>query len=311
MRATSLVVLVGATGSGKTALALKAAARFSGRLELVSLDSRQIYRGLDIGTGKPTAEERERLPHHLIDLIDPDESYDAGRYRRAVEELLPRLWQRGVTPIIVGGAGFYLRALQEGFFELPADPEGLEGLRRQWKELDSAELRHRLEEVDPESAARLHPNDRYRMERALEIHALSGRSMSEWSRSFTPRPVLDLELKVFHLQWPRWTLHARIARRAETWLRQGWIEETQRLLDEGWAPDCPGLGILGYREIVAHLSGSLPRRELEERVVVATRRYARRQETWFRKLAVELRATGEDPSFLDSLLRALEAATPS
>ncbi len=310
MRASSLVVLVGATGSGKTGLALQLAERFDGALELVSLDSRQIYRGLDLGTGKPTPSERERLPHHLIDLIDPDQRFDAGRYRRAVEELLPRLWDRGVTPIVVGGAGFYLRALEEGFFDLPRNDALLAQLRRQWQRLPKEELRRRLLEVDPQSAERLHPNDRYRMERALEIHALTGRSMSEQARDFTPRPVLDLRLRVFHLQWPRWTLHARIARRAEAWLDGGWIEETRGLLAQGWSPDSPGLRILGYREIVDHLAGRIDRRALEERVVIETRRYARRQETWFRKHPVELRATGEDPALVEQILRALEASRP-
>jgi tRNA dimethylallyltransferase len=310
-RPDSLVVLVGATATGKTELALSLVDRFEGSLELVSLDSRQIYRELEIGTGKPDARERERLPHHLIDLIDPDETYDAGRYRGAVEELLPRLWERGVTPLLVGGAGFYLRALAQGFFDLPEDPEKLARLREEFRALDLEELRSRLAQVDPASARRLHPNDRYRIERALEIHGLSGRSMSELSAEFTARPVLGLRMEIHHLQQPRWQLHGRIARRARAWLEGGWIEETQALLEAGWAPDSPGLSILGYREIVEHLCepGSMPR--LEERVVFATRQYARQQEIWFRKLEVMLRATRENPQLGDSLLAALERSRPA
>jgi len=307
----SLVVLVGATATGKTRLALEVAREFEAPLELISLDSRQIYRGLDLGTGKPSLEERQELPHHLVDIIDPDERFDAGRYRRRVEELLPGLFARKVTPIVVGGAGFYLRALQEGFFDLPEDPELLAELRREWKQLSGEELSRRLHEVDPERAAQLHPNDRYRLERALEIHALSGKSMSELAREFRPSPVVGLKLRVFHLQETRWKLHAKIASRAEQWLHGGWIEETRELLQKGWGRDSPGLSILGYREIVSFLENPGPSEELFERVLVSTRRYARQQEIWFRKTEVELRATPENPALKSQLLKALRESASS
>ncbi len=310
-RPRSLVVLVGATASGKTHLALSLVDRFPGELELVSLDSRQIYRELQLGTGKPRPEECARLPHHLIDLIDPDESFDGGRYRRAVELLLPEIWKRGVTPIVVGGAGFYLRALSEGFFDLPEDPERLGAIRSELRDLELEELRARGGQQEHGTAQRLEPNDRYRIGRPVENHAGSGRSMTELSAEFEPEPVLGVELILHHLQLPRWQLHGRIARRARAWLDGPWIEETKALLEAGWAPDSPGLRILGYREIVAHLQESSSRAELEEKVLAATRQYARQQEIWFRKLSVALRATGENPRLGESLVHALERSRPT
>lgn len=310
-RPQRLVVLVGPTASGKTELALSLVDRFEGVLELVSLDSRQIYRRLEVGTGKPDLTEQQRLPHHLIDLIDLDQTYDAGRYRSAVEELLPELWERGVTPLVVGGAGFYLRALAQGFFDLPEDPEALARIRGELAGLELDELRVRLAACDPQSSQRLHPNDRYRIERALEIYALSGRSMSELTAEFRPRPILGLELEIHHLQLPRWQLHGRIARRTKTWLDGDWIDETKSLLAEGWAPDSPGLSILGYREIVEQLRDPGPLARLEERIVFATRQYARQQEIWFRKLSVVLRATRENPQMAAGLLSALERSRPT
>jgi tRNA dimethylallyltransferase len=302
------LALVGPTASGKTALAIEAARRVGTAVEIVSLDSRQLYRRLDVGTGKPTAAERAAAVHHLVDCIDPDETFDAGRYRRAVEALLPELWARGVAPLLVGGAGFYLKALTEGFHDLPDDPQALADARAEHGALSLEELRARLEAIDPASAERIHENDRYRTERALELHRLTGRTPTELAATFQPRPVHGCQVQVWHLSPPRDVLHRRIAARAARWLKGAWQDEVQGLLDEGLAEDCPGLSILGYREVVGFLRGRLHADALQERVVTATRQYARQQEIWFRKVDAMWRGPLDDRQGLRQLVERLGAA---
>jgi tRNA dimethylallyltransferase len=308
MNSRRLVALVGPTAAGKTALAVEAVEACSFPVEIVSLDSRQIYRQLDVGTGKPTAEERRRAPHHLVDVLDPVDTFDAGRYRREVDGLVPQLWNRGVTPLLVGGSGFYLRALREGFHDLPDEPEKLAGVRREHAAQSLAELRRQLEVTDAPSAARIHPHDRYRTERALEILALTGRRASELEAEFRARPLHDCAFDVVHVTWPRDRLHDRIERRARAWLSGAWQTEVEALLAAGLAADSPGLSILGYREVVAHLRGDLTAAQTEERVIVATRRYARQQEIWFRKSGASWRGEPEDAAALAALTELLERA---
>jgi tRNA dimethylallyltransferase len=302
-----LPVLVGPTGSGKTDLALRAAALSSFPVEVIGLDSRQIYRQLEVGTAKPTQEERARLPHHCVDFLDIDESYDAGRYRARVERTLPRLWERGVVPLVVGGAGFYLRALREGFLELPESGTQLAVLRAAMEAESLEALRERLAILDPPSAARIHPNDRYRISRALEIQELSGEPLSQHEKHFEPRAVCGVEFAIVHLSPPRPLLHERIERRAHAWLNGPWQAEVAALLAAGREATAPGLSVLGYPEVLASLRNELDDAQLLERVVIATRRYARQQETWFRKeVCVERAADGAE--LVEPLVALLRAA---
>ena len=305
--ARPLVVLVGPTASGKTELALRCAQRLDFRVEIVGLDSRQLYRQLAVGTAKPTPAQRSLVAHHLVDCIDLDEEYDAARYRAEVEALLPRLWQREVVPLIVGGAGFYLRALSQGFHALEADADRLAKLRTELAAQEPQELRRRLGEVDPQSAARLHPNDIYRISRALELHALTGRPASQLEAEFEPRPVLGCELWIHHLTLPRRVLHQRIFDRTAHWLAGEWQDEIRALLAAGWPESARGLRVLGYPEVLAMLHGEITPDATFERIVVATRRYARQQETWFRKCEAHARG-GEIESALVAALRAAAGA---
>jgi tRNA dimethylallyltransferase len=305
--ARPLVVLVGATASGKTELALQCARDFDRPLEIVGLDSRQLYRQLAVGTAKPTAQQRALVPHHLIDCIDLDAEFDAARYRAAVETLLPQLWRRGVVPLVVGGAGFYLRALSQGFHALESKPHELAQVRAELAALPADVLRERLRGIDPGFAERLHANDRYRIARALELHFLTGRRPSQLEAEFRPSPVLGCELWIHHLTLPRRLLHERIAARTAAWLNGAWQREVEELLAAGWSPSLPGLRVLGYPQVIALLRGELDAAQAHQRIVVASRRYARQQETWFRKC--EVRARGD--AIATALVTSLRAAAGS
>lgn len=277
-------------------------------IEVVSLDSRQLYRRLDVGTGKPTAAERARLPHHLLDLIEPEQTFTAGRYRREVEAVLPCLWARGVIPLLVGGAGFYLRALSHGLVDIEDDPERLAVVRGRLAQRPIEELRLHLRQVDPGSASRLHPNDRYRIQRALEILELTGRSLSDWSASFVPAPVCGVQLRMVHLSPPRAELHRRISERTAAWVASGWREEVDALLQQGTPESAPGLRILGYSEVVLWATGRTEAARAQERIVERTRQYARQQEIWFRKLPAVARGDSGDASLRATLASELDAA---
>jgi tRNA dimethylallyltransferase len=308
-------VIVGPTAVGKTAL-ITALAR-EHPIEIISLDSRQLYRGLRIGTAQPTADELAICPHHLVDFLPPEETYDAARYRRDFCRVYEEITARGGKPVVVGGAGLYLTAIREGFFDLGAAVRPLDEVRAELAPLDDAEIRARLHASDPGAWHRIHANDRYRSQRALEIGLVAGRPMSELSAHQHPRPALDLDFRVFVLERPVAELDARIAARTRAMLAGGWLEETRELLRQH-DPDCPGLASIGYREIVAHVRGGaatdglapaqVEMARVEEAIVRVTRQYAKRQRTWFRKVETEGRARPDDPALALTLSRVLAAA---
>lgn len=284
-------VIVGPTAVGKTALITRLAEQAP--LEVISLDSRQIYHGLRIGTAQPTPAELAVCPHHLIDFVSPREKYDAMRFRRDFERIHGEITARGGIPVLAGGAGMYLTALREGFLEIPGnDPQRLAEIRAGHETMSDEEVRQRLRGVDPASAARLHRNDRYRITRALEIFELSGRTMTELTAAQKPQPALGLEFPTFVLERPVRELDARIAQRTDQMLDAGWIQETEAVLAEH-PYDCPGLASIGYREIVRMLRGELAREDLAASIVRVTRQYAKRQRTWFRKAKAVRRARPE------------------
>lgn len=306
-------VICGPTAVGKTAL-ITALAR-EHPLEIISLDSRQVYRGLRIGTAQPTPDELAVCPHHLVDFLPPEETYDAARYRRDFCRAYAEITARGGVPVVVGGAGLYLTAIREGFVDLGHPARPLAEVRAELDLLDDAEIRRRLHAGDPAAWARIHANDRYRSQRALEIGQVAGRPLSELSAAQAPDPALGLDFRVFVLERPVSELDARIAARTRAMLAGGWIEETRDLL-RAHDLECPGLASIGYREIVAHLRGELAPAQvelvhLEEAIVRVTRQYAKRQRTWFRKVDAAGRGSPDDPGLAAAISAVLEGSAPA
>jgi tRNA dimethylallyltransferase len=267
--------LLGPTAVGKTAVALALAAHWP--LEIISADSRQVYRRLDIGTAKPTRKERARVPHHGLDLVDPGVRYSAGHFARDAERWLVDIRGRGRMPVVVGGTGLYVRALAEGLFQEPAlEPGRRRALDAFTARLEPLELLRWAGRLDPGFRG----GGRQRAARAIEVALLTGRPLSYWQEAARARGALDPWYIV--LTVPRPVLHQRIARRAAEMVQRGLIEEVASVLAEGHPPTAPGLDGIGVREAVDYLHGRRPRGLVAEAIAVSTRQYAKRQQTWFR-----------------------------
>lgn len=278
-RRPATIVLLGPTAAGKSEIALHLAPLVGG--EIVGADSRQIYRGLVIGTAAPSDEERARVPHHLASFLPPDEIYSAGRFARDAKQVMADVAARGAIPIVVGGSGLYLRALLQGLFEGPGRDESLRAefaRRLEGEGLDS--LREELGRVDPASLAKIFPGDSVRVIRALEVFRLTGIPISELRRTSARAPIAA---RRYGIRWGRAPLALRIADRVADQLRRGFLEETRALVAQDLPPRAPGLHTLGYRELAAHLAGTLSLEEAVETIALRTRQLAKRQETWFRR----------------------------
>lgn len=268
-------MLVGPTAVGKTAVAMALAAHWP--LEIISADSRQIYRRLDIGTAKPTRKERARAPHHGLDLVDPGTRYSAGRFARDSVQWLSEIRHRGNLPVVVGGTGLYVRALAEGLFaEPPLDAGKRRSLDAWTARLEAIELIRWAARLDPGFRG----GGRQRAARAIEVALLSGHPLSYWQQAARAQGSMDPWYIV--LTAPRPVLHQRIARRAEEMVRRGVIEEVAAVLAEGHGPHTPGLDGIGIREAVEYLHGLRARGSVAEAIATGTRQYAKRQQTWFR-----------------------------
>lgn len=311
-----LLVVFGPTGAGKSRLAL-ALAEASGR-ELVSADSVQVYRGLDIGSAKPTPAERARVPHHGLDLFDPREQSDAARWVAAVEPAIARLTAERRPPIVCGGTGLYVRALLVGLADIPAVPDAVRAdVRARMADEGPERLHAELMRVDPATAGRLDPADRQRIARALEVLAATGTPLSTFLARTPTEP--RHAARVVALVPTSQGLHARIAARAEAMVAAGLVEEVAALLAAGVPPDAPGFHSLGYREVVAairahpHGLGGLGKKEraaLAEAVARGHRQYAKRQLVWLRGSGMRgLEVTTLDPDAPETLARMGELVT--
>lgn len=273
------VAVVAPTASGKSVLGMALAERFHG--EILTCDALQVYRNMDIGTAKPTAEERERIVHHMLDLREPCDDFSAGDYLRLGREALNLIRARGRIPFVVGGSGFYLRALIQGLFEGPPRAEALRTrMRRIIARRGPKSIHAALRRVDPETAARLAPADAERNIRAYEIYLLTGRTMSWWQNQ-PKNELLQFRWLKLGIRWPRPQLYARIDRRVEEMFRQGFVGEVQTLIAR-FPRDCHAFKAIGYRQIVGHLEGKWNLEHAIADTQRESRRYAKRQLTWFR-----------------------------
>ncbi len=269
--------MVGPTGIGKSEVAAEIARRVSA--EIVAVDSMQVYRGMDLGTGKPDPVSRREIPHHGIDLADPEEEFDVARYVRWVRPVLEEIRLRGRLPLLVAGSGLYLRGLLDGLCQAPGkDPYLREQLLWQGREKGAPFLHEKLKPVDPKAAAKIHPNDLRRIVRALEVFQVSGRPISQWQEE-TTRP-LDGEKHLIGLTCGRQRLYEGIDRRIDGWLAAGWLEEARRLKRRDLSRTAREA--LGYRELFAHLEGQIGWEPTVTLIKRNTRQYAKRQWSWFR-----------------------------
>jgi tRNA dimethylallyltransferase len=298
---SKVIVICGPTGIGKTSLSLSLAKAFNGCI--VGADSMQIYRYMDIGTAKPDFEELSVVPHYLIDVADPDEDFDAARYATDGRVAVSEICDRGFVPFIVGGTGFYLKAILHGLFSAsPVDPEIRRKIQADLQLHDRDWLYDRLSSCDPEAASRIHPNDTYRVIRALEIFEITGCPLSEYQKQhgFMDNPFETLKIC---LHMDRAILYERINQRVDLMIDAGLLEEVKSLLEKGYPGDLKSMQSIGYRHMVEYLEG---KRTWDETIFTLkrdTRRFAKRQLTWFRKDSEMIWKSPEDTDEINEMVR--------
>lgn len=305
------VLLLGPTASGKSAIAMQIARRMP--VEIISVDSALVYRGMDIGTAKPDAQDLQAVPHHLIDLLDPAQAYSAARFASDARQLIAQIRARGRLPLLVGGTMLYARALIDGMHDLPgADPAVRARLDAEAARLGWPAMHARLAALDPSTATRLAPNDAQRVQRALEIIELTGVPMS---RLIAGAPVgTDAQdFRVIALEpSDRAVLHARIAHRFDQMLAAGLLDEVRRLRARGDLHlGLPSMRCVGYRQAWEHLDGGVDRTEMIERARAATRQLAKRQLTWLRAMPQRRVVDCLAPDALEAVLRLIEDGSPA
>ena len=270
-----LLVLLGPTASGKTALSIEIAEKFNG--EIISADSRQVYKYMDIGTDKISKEKRKGIPHYLIDIIEPTERFTVADFKKTAEAVIDEILKRGKLPMLVGGTGLYLRSITQNFMIPPENPSVRKKLLEELETRGGAELYKKLQNLDPFNAAKIHPNSIPYVIRALEIFMTTGKPKRD---SKLPARYSCLQIGLFA---PREILFERIHKRINEQMKRGLVEETQKLLDMGYRKNLPCMKSLGYKEMVAYLSGEISLNEAVEMLKQNTRNFAKRQMTWFKK----------------------------
>ena len=298
----SLIVIAGPTGVGKSRVALDLAERIGG--EIVSADSRQVYRQMDIGTAKPLPEERCRVPHHLIDVVDPDQEFTLAHYRDLATAAIKDILARGRIPLLVGGTGLYIRAVTEGLAvpAVPPDPEYRALLEQRASTEGGGTLHRELGAVDPEAAASIEPKNVRRVIRALEVYRATGRPFSAQQESIPP----PFELQKIGLTCNRELLYGRIDQRVDAMMEVGLLNEVQRLVARGYGWDLPAMSGIGYRQLGQHLRGEMDLPSAVQRIKYETHRYARQQYTWFSLEDASIRwfyVIENHPDVIDTLAR--------
>jgi tRNA dimethylallyltransferase len=293
-----VLLIMGATATGKTELAVQLVERFP--VEIISVDSALIYRDMDIGTAKPDADTLRRAPHHLIDILDPAESWSVWEFVQAATKLIDEIHARGHIPLLVGGTMMYFNALQQGMNDLPqTDPQIRDELNRQLAEQGLEALFEQLQQVDAVMAQRLKPSDTQRILRALEVFRSSGQPMSVLQQQATEKPDLDFRQVILEVP-ERAELHQRIERRFQQMIEQGFEQEVEKLRARGdLSLDQPSMRCVGYRQMWMYLDGNYSHTQMVERSVIATRQLAKRQITWLRKYQQALRVDYKDVALSD------------
>jgi tRNA dimethylallyltransferase len=275
-----ILCILGPTAVGKTEIAISIANSIHG--EIVSVDSRQIYRYMNIGTAKPTPEQMKRAPHHMVDCVDPDEKFSAADFQKGADTAIRQISQRGKVPMLVGGSGMYFRAVVDGLFDGPqADPALREKFRQEAGKFGVEHLHRKLEGIDPKAAERIHYNDLIRIIRALEVHEKTGKPISELQQQWENRES-RYDFKAFGLTCSREELYRRINTRVDRMMDEGLLDEARWLLDK-YDRDLPSVNTFGYKELFSYLDGEYDLDEAVRLIKRNTRRFAKRQLTWFRK----------------------------
>lgn len=300
--------LTGATASGKTAISLELADRINA--EIISVDSMAIYRLMDVGTAKPSAEQRAAVPHHLIDIIDPDEVFSTSRFHEMAHQKIADIWSRGKEVMFVGGTALYLKSILRGIFQgPPADWDFRNEIESEIEQFGDEYLHQRLQLIDPVAAHHLHPNDHRRIIRALEVFKVTGKPLSHLQMEFESS-TSEEDCRVFALRHARPILHQRIEQRVTTMFEKGLLEEVKQIREQYETLSRTASQAVGYKEAMEFIDGKMTMDEAVERMRVRTRRFARHQETWFRGLTecrmVDLEADFETEATVDRLIELAE-----